>query len=341
MKTYRWGILGAGAIVRRWIRGARQTPGLEIAAIGSRNPAHAAAAAAELGIPRASDYEGIVSDPSIDLCYIAVPHPFHRELAELAMNHGKHVLVEKPAAVTAADWEAMTACARKNGVFLMEAVWTRLFPAMDEVRRLFRPEALGPIRAVSCAFSYYLPAQAAGSRNLRPELGGGGLLDVGVYCLHLCDALFGAAPEELTGLASINTDGNRFGVDEQAMLLARYPGQALANMSCGVRTAMQDTARIYAADASVELPVFWKPTKLSITRSRGRAQVHETHLFPVPQRPGLPPDEGFHYELEHVQHCLRLGRTESPEVSWAATGRVLAACDALRAQWGLRYPFEA
>ncbi len=251
------------------------------------------------------------------------------------------MLVEKPAAVTLDDWEAMTRCAQKNGVFLMEAVWTRFFPGLEQLRQLFQPGQLGPLKVVNCAFSYHLPDAMAGSRNLRPELAGGGLLDVGVYCLHLCDALTGAEPEELTGFATINGDENRFGVDEQALILARYPGNLLASMGCGVRTAMRDTALLYAADASVELPVFWKPTELRITRSRGREQVTETLAFPVEQTAGLPADEGFRYEIEHVQRCVSAGLSQSPEVSWQATARVLRACDTLRRQWGLKYPFES
>lgn len=340
MKTYRWGILGAGSIVRRWIRGARQTERLEIRAIGSRTIESAEKAAQELNIPRFGDYLSVVTDPEIDICYVAVPHPFHRELAELAMNHGKSVLVEKPAAVNEADWLSMTECAKRNGVFLMEGVWTRLFPAMAELRKMFTEEDLGRLKVVNCAFSYFMPDMMAARRNLNPAMAGGGLLDVGVYCLHLCDALFGAEAEEIIGFAGINTDENQFGVDEQAMILSRYPGGGMASMGCGVRTAMRDTALLYAANASVEIPTFWKPTELRISRAVGRQTVTETVSFPVEQKDGFAPDEGFRYELEHIHECLDKGLPQSPEVSWDATARVLRQCDKLRAQWGLVYPFE-
>ena len=340
MKTYRWGFLGAGNIVRRLMRGARQTEGMIVEAIASRTVEHAERMAQELNIPKFGDYMSVVTDPDIDICYVAVPHPFHKELAELAMNHGKHVLVEKPAAVSEKEWNSMCACAKKNGVFLMEAVWTRLFPAMNELRRLFTEENLGKLKVINCAFSSYLPDMMASSRNLRPDLAGGGLLDVGVYCLHLADALFGAEAEEMFSFVDINTDANRFGVDEQAMILARYPGGGVASMATGVRTAMRDTATLYAATNSVELPVFWKPTELRIGRSQGRQIVTETVTFPVEQKEGFEPDEGFRYELEHVQDCISRGLQESPEISWEVSARVLRQCDKLRAQWGLVYPFE-
>ncbi len=340
MKTYRWGIMGAGGIIYRWMRGLNQSENAVVHCIGSRTIEHAEKTAKDLNIPKFGDYMSVVTDPEVDVCYIAVPHPFHKELAELAMDHGKHVLVEKPAAVSAAEWESMTECAKRNGVFLMEAMWTRLFPAMDELRRLFSEGELGRLKYVTCAFGSYLPDMMKNNRNLRADLAGGGLLDIGVYCLHLCDALFGAEAEEVFSFADVNSDENQFGVDEQAAILARYPGGGVASMACGVRTAMKDTAVLHGASASIELPVFWKPTELRITRAVGRERVTENVTFPVEQKEGLAPDEGFRYEVEHLQDCVEKGLLESPEISWEASARVLRMCDKLRAQWGLVYPFE-
>ncbi len=340
MTTRNWGILGSGNIVRRWIRGARQTEGLNLCAIGSRDPEHARKTAEELGIPKSGSYLNLVQDPEIEICYVAVPHPFHLELAKLAMSHGKHVLVEKPAAVNAAQWAEMTACAQENHVFLMEAVWTRFFPAITALRELLTPARLGALKALFCSFSYFTPDARRESRNLSPALAGGGLLDVGVYCLHLCDALFGEAPETLTGFAAIDSDQNRFAVDEQAIMQAVYPGGRMASMACGVRTTMPDTAVLCTQTASIEVPHFWKPTELRISQKEGFDVTTETKCFPVVQRTGLPEDEGFRFELQHVHACLAQGLCQSPEVSWATTARVLSQCDQLRAQWGLRYPFE-
>ena len=340
MKTYRWGILGAGGIVRRWMRGAVQTEGMEICAIGSRTLESAEKAAKELNIPKFGDYLSVVTDPEVEICYVAVPHPFHKELAELAMNHGKHVLVEKPATVTEKDWLSLCQCAKKNDVFLMEAVWTRLFPATKELKKLFTEDNLGKLKLLNCAFSGYLPDMMASHRNLLPDTAGGGLLDMGVYCLHLADFLYDAEPEQVFSLADINTDHNQFGVDEQAVIIARYPGGGVASMATGVRTAMRDTAMLYAASNSVEMPVFWKPTELRVGRTQGRQLIMETLSFPVEQKEGFAPDEGYRYEIEHVHECLSKGLTESPEITWEVSARVLRLCDKLRAEWGLVYPFE-
>ena len=340
MKEYKWGLLGAGGIIRRWSRGAAQTDGCILAKVASRTKEHAEKTAEELGITAAESYEALVSDPEIDICYVAVPHPFHKELAELAMNHGKHVLVEKPAAVAAADWEEMCRCAEKNGVFLMEAVWTRFFPAFDTIRELFTPEKLGPLKAISATCGGSYPDMMRGHRNLRADMAGGGLLDMGVYCLHLCDILFGGAPEEIRGFASINTDENQFGVDEQAMFSARYPGERLASMGCSVRTSMPTQAFLYGTKGYVELPKIWSPTQLTVHTQAGWESKTETLEIPVPQKEGLPPQEGFAYEIAHVQECVEKGVTQSPVIPWETTARVLRLCDELRAQWGLKFPFE-
>ena len=341
-----WGIMGAGGIVHRWINGARQA-GIDIRAIASRTAEHAKKTAVELGIPEAVSYEELVRRDDIDICYIAVPHPFHMDLAVMAMDHGKHVLVEKPAAVNAAQWQKMCETAKKNNVFLMEAVWTRFFPAVAKLRELFTEGNLGPVKTINCTFSGFLPASAKDNRNLRPDLAGGGLLDMGVYCLHLCDMIYGCAPEEITGFGCINTDENRFGVDEQAVYIARYKGQRLAMLASGVRTAMRDTAFLYAENTAVRLPRFWKPTELFIQRIKGWGEISEECLsFEVPSDTavtetfGTRPDEGFQFEIRHVEECVLGGLRESPEVGWAVTDRVLKQCDELRNQWGLKYPFE-
>jgi predicted dehydrogenase len=334
----RWGLMGAGLIVSRWINGARQLEDeMEIAAVASRSKATARGAAERYGIPEALSYEALARREDIDAVYIPVPHPAHRALAQLAMEHGKAVLVEKPAAVNTAEWDAMTACAGENDVFLMEAAWTRFFPLMRKLREWMAGPA-GPVRAVNVAFSSRTPAdeETLRGRVFNPALAGGGLLDLGVYNLHFCDALFGRAPEAITGYAAMDTDRHRIKVDEQAVYIAKYAGGALAQMASGVRTNMKDTAFVYGTEGYAEIPVFWKPTRMKLITG-GR---EETVAEPVPQRNPAAVDEGFQYEIAHVNDCLRRGLTASPVLPPEATRRVLGEADALRRQWGLIFPFE-
>lgn len=279
----RWGLLGAGAILERWMKGALQVPGMEITAVASRTQETARRAADKWGIPKTMTYDEMISDPGIDVVYIPVPHTQHKELAMAAMNAGKNVLVEKPAGINAGQFQEMADCARRNHVFLMEAVWTRFFPIMDTVLKKIADGEIGDVRNVQAAFSFRVPDDCR-SRLVDPNRAGGGLLDVGVYPLHLARMIYGRAPETISGLCAMDTDDLHLQVDEQASFIARYDNGALATMSCGIRTEMLDTAYIYGTRGYMILPVFWKPTKVTIIRG-DRTEIIEQK---VPQRLPYP-----------------------------------------------------
>lgn len=333
----RWGLMGAGGIVERWFRGAVQVQDMEIVAVASSTPESALRAAQRYSIPDAMrSCEELVKRDDLDVIYVAAPHAQHKDLAILAMEHGKAVLVEKPAAVNALDLQRMIDCAKKHNVFFMEAVWTRFFPLIGTIQELIHGDVIGEVRAVNVSFSFRAPANPQ-SRLLNPALAGGGLLDVGVYNLHLCDMIYDQNPVELTGFAAIDTDANHFQVDEQAMIIAKYDHGALATMGCGVRTQMIDTAFIYGTKGYIEIPVFWKPTMMKVTIDGATQEYRE----PIPLRNSEYPDEGYQYEIMHVHDCLRNGLKESPVMTWDRSLRVLKQCDELRRQWGLKYPFKS
>ena len=231
----RWGILGAGKIVDRWIKGALQVEDMEICAIASRTEETARRAAQRWNIPCVMTYEQMASDDEIDVVYVAVPHTAHKELALLAMQHKKHVLVEKPAAVNAAQFAEMMQCAEENHVFLMEAVWTRFFPLMQEMKTLIRQGTIGDVRCVQASFCFRT-ADDDHSRLTDPAAAGGSLLDVGVYVLNFADLVYDKEPEKLMGLASINTDACHFQVDEQGAYIARYDRGELAVLQGSIST---------------------------------------------------------------------------------------------------------
>lgn len=332
----RWGLMGAGIIVERWIKGARQFDDMEIVAVASRSRQTAAEAAKKYGIPDAMTYEELAKREDIDVVYIPVPHTAHKELAILAMEHGKSVLVEKPIAVNAGELQEMIDCAKANNVFLMEAVWTRFFPLVKTIKGLMNDEGIGEVRAINVAFSFRVPGNMTQSRLLNPELAGGGLLDVGVYNLNFCDMIYDKSPVALTGFATIDSDENHIQVDEQAMYVAKYDKGELASMASGVRTNMKDTAYIYGTKGQIEIPVFWKPTVMKVTMD-GKTEEYKE---PVQLAHGEYVDEGFQYEITHVNECLRKGLKESPVMTWEKSLRIMKQCDDLRRQWGLKYPFE-
>lgn len=333
-RKIRWGLLGAGNILHRWMKGVRQVEDMEIAAVSSRTKERAQLMAETFRIPEALTYEELLARKDIDIVYIPVPHPAHKDLAIRAMNAGKAVLVEKPAGINVRELDEMVACARKNGVFFMEAVWTRFFPLIEQLRPYFSEDGIGEVRAISTNFSYR--TEDPSSRLFDLERAGGGLLDTGVYNLHFNHMILQKNPVRLIGMASMNTDEMHLPVDEQAAYIAQYEKGELGMMCSAVRTDMIDTAYIYGTKGHVILPKFWKPTRAQIVIGE-KTEVLEC---PVQQKvPGIE-DEGYQYELRHVNACLRDGKKESPVMTWQASHDILSQCDELRRQWNLVYPAD-
>ena len=335
MEKIRWGLLGAGVILDRWLKGFRQIEDAEIAGIASRTRETAEKQAARYGIENAMTYDELLQRKDIDIMYIPVPHPYHKELAMRAMKAGFPVLVEKPAAVTAADWDEMTKCAAENGVFLMEAVWTACFPAIRKLLELVHSGAIGDMRCLQAAFTFRIPDDYKG-RLTDPMTAGGALLDVGVYILHFAQMVYGRSPLRWASLASIGTDEMHLQVDEQEAYIGQYDNGALSILTSAIRIDTPDTAWIYGTEASIRIPCFWKADRFEIIRNG----TTETYEYPVAQKVKGIEDEGYQYEIRHVQECIRSGVQESPLVPQAVTREVLAQCDELRKQWGLKYPFE-
>ena len=335
MKKTRWGLLGAGILLDRWMKGFAQVEDAEAAAIASRTPETARRMADRFGIRDALSYDEILKRDDIDVMYIPVPHPAHKELAIRAMEAGFPVLVEKPAAVNQSEWMQMEACAKKNQVFLMEAVWTRCFPGMQKVLDEIRRGVIGDVRNVQAAFAFRVDDSYQG-RLTDPKQAGGALLDVGIYGLHFAKFIYEKMPSRLLSLASMDTDRLHLQVDEQNVIIGQYDNGALFTVSSAIRTDMPDTAWIYGTKGYIRMPVFWKCESAQIVCGEVTRKIES----PVPQKISGVIDEGYQFEIRHVQDCLHRGLTQSPLVTHAMTRDVLSMCDELRGQWGLVYPFE-
>lgn len=335
MGKTRWGLLGAGVLLERWMKGFVQVEDAEIAAIASRTAETAQRMADRFGIRDALSYDEILKRDDIDVMYIPVPHPAHKELAIRAMEAGFPVLVEKPAAVNANDWQEMTACARKNNTFLMEAVWTRCFPVMQQVIDEIHQGTIGDVRHIQASFAFRVDDAYTG-RLTDPEQAGGALLDVGIYGLHFVKFFLEKMPERILSLASTDTDHLHLKVDEQNVIIGRYDDGALFTVMSAIRTETPDTAWIYGTKGYIQMPVFWKPACAEIVCDGAVRRIES----PVPQKVEGISDEGYQYEIRHVQECLRRGLVQSPLVTHGMTQDVLEMCDEIRRQWGLVYPFE-
>lgn len=323
--TIHWGILGPGSIAHQFATGLQSVGGAKLLAVGSRSQEKADAFADKFSAPkRHASYEALAADPDVHVVYISTPHPQHKDAALLCLEHGKAVLCEKPFTVNAKEAEEVIASARSKDLFVMEAMWSRFFPAMAHVRTLVAEGAIGEPRMLQADFGFRAGVNPD-SRLFNLAYAGGGLLDVGVYPISLASMLFGA-PSDVTGVAQIGETG----VDEQAAISLKYPGGQVAALTTGVRINTPQEAHILGTDGSIKLHApWWKLAKITVNAG-GKSEELD-----------LPYEgQGMNYEAAEVGECLRAGKNESDLLPLSETLSIMQTTDALRAQWGLKYPME-
>jgi len=322
----RWGIFGTGDIARQFAEDLPLAPGAVLHAVASRREETARRFADTHGIPHIHvGYESMVADPDIDAIYIGTPHTSHLDNTLLCLQGGKPVLCEKPMGINERQVQAMVSESSKRGVFLMEAMWTWFFPAIQRVRELVRAGAIGEVRLVSASFCFTVPFEPT-SRLFDPDYAGGALLDVGIYPLALAQWVYESEPEEVEGLARMGESG----VDEVNALSLRYPGGGLAVLSSAVRVYQPEDAVIAGSEGYIRIhPPFYQPDAITVVRG----EKEEVSPF---VRQGL----GYHLEAAHVGECIRQGLTESPVATHEASLQLARTMDRIRARWGLRYPAD-
>jgi dihydrodiol dehydrogenase / D-xylose 1-dehydrogenase (NADP) len=325
LEPLRWGILGCGNIARSFAAGLRHAPQATLAAVGSRDRAKAEAFAAELGAARAhGSYESLAADPDVDIVYVATPHPLHCENTLLAIREGKHVLCEKPFAVTAAEARRMVDAARARKVFLMEGMWTRFFPLMGALRQLLHAGRIGEPRMLRADFGFRGAWDPEG-RLLNAHLAGGALLDVGIYPVSLAYMLFGK-PDFTAGAAAIGETG----VDEQSAAIFRHAGGRLSLLCMAVRTRIDQETMIFGTEGCIRiLRPCWHPASMIVTSGGNEERLD----FPYE-------GNGYQFEAIEAAQCIARGDLESAVLPLAESIAIMETLDTLRQHWGLRYPFE-
>ena len=327
MKPIRWGILGTGNIANQFARGLAVLEDAQLVAAGSRRAETANRFADTYGAPNRHDsYEALAADPDVDIVYIATPHVYHAENSLLCLEAGKAVLCEKPFAINAAEARRVIDYARAHRLFLMEAVWTRLLPHMEKVVELVEEGAIGEPRLLQANFCFRTSFDPR-DRLFDPVLGGGGLLDVGIYPVFLAHLLLGR-PLEIKTLAHLGETG----VDEQAGMLFSHESGAVSVLTSAIRAELPHTAVIAGATGRIEIHErWWAPSSFTLQRDGHDAVQIEPEVV----------GNGYNYEASEAGRCLREGRTESEKIPLDTTLAVMHTLDAIRAQWGLRYPGEA
>ena len=323
----RWGIVGPGRIAESVVADFPLVDGARAVAVASRSGARAEAFAARHRIERAyGSYAEILADPDVDVLYVATPHPQHHAIAIAALNAGKALLVEKAFTATTAGAVEVVDLARRSGVFVMEAMWTRFQPAVVAVRELVADGAIGEVRSVQADLGIareYDPAD----RLFDLALGGGALLDLGVYVVSFAQMLLGT-PERVVAAGSLFPSG----ADAEAALLLDHGDGRSATLTTSLRQALPGSARVFGTTGWIDvLPRFHHPQTIVLHRAGA-----EPETITRPQT-----GAGYSHELVEVTECLRAGRTESAVMPLSDTLAVQAVLGEAAEQLGVLHAEDA
>jgi predicted dehydrogenase len=314
----RWGLIATGGIAAAFAADLALTDSGRVVAVGSRAIDTAQSFADRFGIPnRHASYEALVADPEVDVVYVSTPHPSHHAAALLALRAGKPVLVEKSFTMNADEARELVAVARSEGLFLMEAMWTRFLPHIAQLRQLLADGALGEIVTLSADHGQWF-APDRESRLFAPALGGGALLDLGVYPVSFASMVLGT-PDRIEAL----TTPAFTGVDGQTSMLFGYASGAQALLSCTLSAKSPTRAAIVGTDARIEIDgAFYQPTSFRlITRSGEETRYDEPHE-----------GHGLRHEADEVARCLGEGLLESPLMPLDESISIMETMDAVLAQ---------
>lgn len=326
MRTFNWAILGLGNIAHKFAESLALLPQARLLAVASRSRPKAQAFAARFGVPHAlGSYDELLAVPGLDVVYIATPHSEHHAHTLLCLRAGLPVLCEKPFARSADQAREMVQVAQARGVFLMEAFWTRFFPAVTQALELVRAGVIGEVKHLAADFGFAADYNPRG-RLFDPELAGGSLLDIGVYPLFI-SKLFLGEPAQVRAVAVPAPTG----VDLSCAMVLTYASGATASLFSTVAATTDNQCVLYGTKGQLQLTGrFHAPSGVRVQLLGQQAQL----------TPHDKPGYGYHYEAAHVQQCLARGLRESPLLPLAFSLELMQLLDTVRQQIGLRYPGE-
>ena len=322
----RWGILGTGNIAQQFAKGLSFLPDAQLLAIGSRREETARDFANNFHVPHTyASYEELATSTDVDVVYIATPHIYHKQNTLLCLKAGKAVVCEKPLAINAKEATEMIAVAREQKLFLMEAMWTRFIPLMVKVRKLLTKKVIGEVRLLTADFGFLAPYNLSG-RLFNLALGGGALLDIGVYPLSLAFMIFGP-PSCTRGMAHLG----KTKVDEQSAVILAYEEGQLAILYFSLQINTPQEAIIMGSHGHIRIHApFWQPCEMTVS-VRGKNDVIQIPFS----------GNGYNYEAHEVMNCLLAGKTESDIMPLDESLEILKTMDDIRQCWGLTYLQDA
>jgi len=325
MNKIRWGIAGSGNIANKFAKAIKNVEDAELVAVASRSEETAREFAEKHNIPNVfCGYDALAEFADVDAIYVATIHPFHKSCAEVFLNAKKHVLCEKPLCVNSADAKQLAECAKANGVFLMEAMWTKFLPAISEAVKIAKSGKIGDVMGVNVDFCYNLPKEAE-PKIYNNSLAGGSLLDVGVYAINFASFFLGLEPEKVSATANIKDD-----VDLHTDITLKYPGGAIASLSSAIALSKPEDAYVYGTKGHIYIPTFYGAKELFV-----KCDGKDAELIKAPSI-----GDGFEEEIIECCECIKKGKTESDIHPLSDTISVLKLMDTVRGQIGLEYPFD-
>ncbi|WP_314429931.1 Gfo/Idh/MocA family oxidoreductase [Microbacterium lacticum] len=326
MTDIRWGILATGGIAHAFTADLR-TAGLDVVAVGSRSAGSARAFAEQYGIAHAhGSYEALVADPEVDIVYVASPHSHHLAHATLALEAGKHVLIEKAVTLDADEAIALRDLAASRGLLVMEAMWTRYLPHMVRIREIVAAGTLGEVRTVIADHTQRISDDPTHRLNAL-ELGGGALLDLGIYPVSFAVDILGPI-ESARAVGRLAETG----ADSDVAIAAVHAGGGLSSIAMSSRAAGPNTAHVIGTDARIDIDRVWyTPTSFRVTATDGTVIEDYTSAFA---------GGGMQFEALYAEHLLREGRTDSDLLPFDESITIMATLDDIRAQLGVVYPKE-
>ncbi len=318
--------MGCGGIARKFVEDMPFVKDGIVTAVGSRNLDNAKAFAGEYHIPAAyGSYAQLAACTDVDVVYIATPHPMHLADAIVCIEAGKAVLCEKPLTLNAVQTQKMIDAAKAKGVFLMEAMWTRFIPATIKMLELIKGGAIGQVKSANIDFGFYVDVSNQ-HRLLNPALGGGALLDVGIYVASMASLVFGSQPKLIQSLGVLGETG----VDINDSIVFDYGDGRVASLQCGCSSITPIEAVFCGTEGYIRLErPFYSSRKVTVFTPASQT------VYDVPAK-----GSGYCYEAQHVCECIKAGKTESSIMPLNETLEIMQTLDCIRKRWGLVYPSE-
>jgi len=326
---FKWGIVAPGRIANKFAIGLSAIPNAQLWAVAGRDSAKVSTFAAQHGVAQQyTSLEAMLSNSGIDALYVASPNTLHYEQTMLALDHKIPVLCEKPLTLNAQMAKAMYGKAKVQNTFLMEAMWTSFLPHIQAIRQKLAEGVIGEPKYIRADFGYAADPNPK-SRIFDPALGGGALLDIGIYPLYLALSLFGPVQSWFLDFTLAET-----GVDKEESIMLRHASGQVSQLVVSVCTNLPTTASIGGTKGSIYIDPQWlRPAHFDI-ELHGQEPSRTRHLHPVRAN-------GFEYEAEELMRCVSNGKIESTVVPWALSLQIVELMDAMRKQMGIVYPAEA